>query len=118
MNQFDSIQAAAFDVVTSTFGYNAKWTPANGGAEITAQVLYKDATDKHGLSDEDFEVERYKAEYKENDFAGLKDLVDAADTMEHLQIELTAGVWTDFIVRHIKRKYDGKTFIAYLNPPD
>ena len=118
MNPFDTIQAAAFDVVTTTFGYNATWTPANGGAAIAAKVLYKDATDKHGISDEDYEIERYKAEYKLEDFTGLKDLVDSADTMEHLQIELVDGVFTDFIVRQIKRKYDGKTFIAYLNPPD
>jgi len=117
MNPFDSIQAATFDVVTTTFGYNATWTPANGGAEQPAKVLYKDATDKHGLSDEDFEIERYKAEYKQEDFAGLKALVDAADTIEHIQIELSEGVFTDFIVREVKRKYDGKTFVAYLNPP-
>jgi len=75
-------------------------------------------TDKHGLSDTDFDIERYKMEYKEQDFTGLKTLVDSADTIEKVQIELTTGVFTEFMVRRIERKYDGKTFIAFLNPPN
>lgn len=118
MNPFDAIQAAAFDVVTNTFGYAAKWTPSDGSAEKTAQVLYKDATEKQGLSDQDFEVERYKMEYKNGDFPELKNLVDTADTIEKVSIETQKDIWLEFMVRRIERKFDGKTFIAILNPPE
>lgn len=117
MNIFDSIQSVAFDVVSNTFGYAAKWTPADGSAEKTAQVLYKDATEKLSLSDQDYDIERYKMEYKSGDFQGLKQLIDAAGTNETVSIETQNGIWLDFIVRKIETKYDGKTFIAFLNPP-
>lgn len=117
MNPFDTIQAAAFDVVTNTFGYAAKWAPSNDSAVQTAKVLYKDATENHGLSDQDYDLERYKMEYKSGDFVQLKGLVDAAGTNEKVQIETVEGVWLEFMVRRIERKFDGKTFVAILNPP-
>lgn len=117
MNPFDTIQATAFDVVTSTFGYVAKWAPVSGSAEQTAKVLYKDATENHGLSDQDFDLERYKMEYKSGDFTGLKEIVDTADTIEKVLIETVKDTWLEFMVRRVERKFDGKTFIAILNPP-
>lgn len=117
MNPFDTIQAAAFDVVSSTFGYAAKWTPSGSAVEQTAQVLYKDATENHGLSDQDYDVERYKMEYKNGDFSGLKQAVDTADSIERVFIETIKDTWLEFMVMRIERKFDGKTFIAILNPP-
>lgn len=117
MNPFDTIQAAAFDVVTNTFGYAAKWTPSGSAVEQTAKVLYKDATENHGLSDQDYDVERYKMEFKSGDFVELKKVIDTADTIEKVYIEIEKDTWLEFMVRHIERKFDGKTFIATLNPP-
>jgi hypothetical protein len=113
---FDGIQDLAFDIVTSSFGDSASWIPSTGGAEYTALVLYKDPTEKHPMSDVDFNIERYIMEYKRGDFPGLKDSVDAGG-IETVRI-IKRDVTLQFIVRRMSSKYDGQTMLAYLNPPD
>lgn len=116
MTFFDDIQNTAFDIVTNTFGYAATWLPSDGGPEQTATVLYKDATDKHELSNVDYIVERYVMEYKEGDFTGLKEAIARGDN-ENVTISINEEVTLSFLVRRIESKYDGKTIIAMLNPP-
>lgn len=116
MTFFDEIQNTAFDIVTSTFGYTANWTPSEGGPEQTARVLYKDATDKHELSNVDYIVDRYVMEYKEEDFIGLRNAVARGDN-ETVKIIIGDSVTLSFLVRRTETKYDGKTIIATLNPP-
>ena len=114
-NIFDGIQKAAFAVVANTFGYPATWQPAEGGALKTAVVLYKDATEKTGLSDVDFNVDRYVMEYQRTDFDGLKQSVSNGGN-EKVIIETVTGVFREFYIRRIETKYDGKTVLAILNP--
>lgn len=116
MSLFDDIQETAFDLVTETFGYDATWTPSAGGDEQTAKVLYKDATEKHDLSNVDYQVERYVMEYKEGDFVGLKAAVDRGDN-ESVSIIVKEDITLTFLVRRMETKYDGKTITAILNPP-
>lgn len=116
MTYFDEIQDTAFDIITGTFGYAATWLPSEGGPEQSATVLYKDATDKHELSNVDYMVERYVMEYKAGDFTGLKEAVARGDN-ESVKIIVDNDVTLLFMVRRIESKYDGKTIIATLNPP-
>lgn len=116
MNSFDDIQDTAFDIVTKVFGYAATWLPSDGSPEQSATVLYKDATDKHDLSNVDYQIERYIMEYKEGDFTGLKNAVARGDN-ESVLIKMENDVTLQFLVRRTESKYDGKTIIAMLNPP-
>lgn len=116
-NIFNGIQSAVFDVVGAVFGNTATWQPSAGGDLQSAIVLFKDPTEKHGLSDVDFNAERYQMEYWVNDFVGLKDSVTAG-IVERVTIETDEGVSLQFLVRRIERKYDGKTIIAYLSPTE
>ncbi|HJT73278.1 MAG TPA: hypothetical protein VJ720_04645 [Chitinophaga sp.] len=116
MTFFDEIQNTAFDIVTSTFGYTASWLPSEGGPEQSATVLYKDATEKHELSNVDYIVERYVMEYKEGDFTGLKEAVARGEN-ESVKIIVADTVTLLFMVRKTETKYDGKTITATLNPP-
>ena len=117
-NLFDDLQQTVFTTVAKAFGYAAKWTPANSVEEKTAIVLYKDATEKHGLSDVDFNIARYVMEYMQGDFEGLKEAVATGNTTERVTIETTTGVFLEFVVRRTETKYDGKTIIAFLTPAE
>ena len=115
MSFFDDIQNLAFDIVTASFGDSAIWLPSDNSPEQTALVLYKDATDKHELSNVDYEIEQYLIEYKMGDFDGLKQSVGEGNN-ERIRITKD-GITFEFLVRRCTSKYDGKTIIAYLNPP-
>lgn len=115
MNPFDSIQATAFKTVASTFGYAATWTPSTGGEQKSATVLYKDATEKTGLSNVDFENERYQMEYQKGDFEGLKEAVAIGEN-EKVFIQTTETDNLQFWVKRTEKKFDGKTIIAFLIP--
>jgi len=113
-NLFDSLQDNTFDVAANTMGYPATWQPAAGGPLQTATVLYKDDTQKYELSNMDYQPERWRMEYRYPFFAGLKESVDE-NTNETVTITLPGGD-TDFFVRKVESLFDGKTFIAYLEP--
>jgi hypothetical protein len=116
MNLFESLQNTVFDLTAKTFGYAATWIPSGSDQELTATVLYKDATEKHSLSDTDYNAERYVMEYKKGDFETLKEKVDNGE-LETVKIETTPENWLQFQVRRIETKYDGKTIVAFLNEP-
>lgn len=115
MNIFDNIQDSVFDTITTTFGYQATWIPADGSAQQSAKVLYKDATEKHGMSNIDIDVERYLMEYKAGDFVGLKKSVDQLEN-EVVRIQIKQQV-LEFSVKAVDTKFDGKTLVAILTPP-
>ena len=111
-NLFDQLQDNTFDKVTNTMGYPASWQPTAGGPVQTAEVLYNDSTEKYELSNIDFDPLQWRMEYRSGFFTSLKDSVDT-NTTETVTITLPQGN-TDFYVRKVDTKFDGKTFIAYL----
>lgn len=117
-NLFDTCRDSMVDVVTNAMGYPATWTPAAGGPRQTAQILYKDATDKYDVDGEDYDPYTYRMEYRKPFFEGLKDSVDASGK-EFVQVALPAyqGGLTNFIVRKIDTRFDGNICIAYLEIP-
>lgn len=113
-NLFDSLQDNTFDVATNTMGYPATWQPSAGGPQQTAKVLYKDDTQKYELGSVDYDPYTWRMEYRYPFFSGLKLSVDSNEN-ETVIITLPAGD-TEFYVRKIDSLFDGKTFIAFLEP--
>lgn len=111
-NIFDQLQVNTFDTVTKTMGYPASWLPAGGGPVQTAEVLYKDSTEKYELSNQDFDPLQWRMEYRYGFFTTLKNSVDNTAT-ETVIISLPEGD-VEFYVRRVDTIVDGKTFIAYL----
>jgi len=109
-NIFDDLQDAAFDVVTNTMGYDASWVPSEGGASLTARVLFNNPTETRKLSQVEYDPFRWEMEYKKGDFNGLKDAVDKNN------IEIVTLNGKDFYVRQIVAKLDGRTLVATMEP--
>lgn len=110
MNPFDGLQEAMFGTVTNTMGYDATWTPKAGGSPQTAKVLYNGPTEKEKLFSADFDPEKIMMEYKAGDFTGLFEAAKPSLAAETVTID---GLG-DFLVRSVKKKWDGKTFEAQL----
>lgn len=109
MNPFDALQDNAFDVVTSAMGYDATWTPSEGGAQKTGRVLIKDPTEVHELAGVDYNPIGMMMEYRRGVFNGLFEAVRDGMTEEVTANEIT------YYVRDIKACYDGRTYRAKLD---
>ncbi len=113
-NLFDSLQDKTFDVAANTMGYPATWQPTAGGPIQSATVLYKDDTQKYEISNMEYQPTTWRMEYRYPHFAGLKESVDS--TVDETVIITLPGGETDFYVRRVESLFDGKTFVAYLEP--
>lgn len=102
-NLFDSIQKAAFSIVTNTFGYEAKWQPSDGSDYQTARVLFKEPTKPHEIGSMDFDPFTYIAEYHPGHFPGLKESIDAGNSERVTINEI------DYHVLKVDTIWDGKT---------
>ena len=105
------MQQAAFGVVTGAMGFAASWTPAGGGDEQTARVLFQNPTEEMKIAEVDYDPGAWRMEYKIDDLPGLEDAANARASKEVVIIEET-----EYYVRKVHRKFDGKTFIAELQP--
>jgi hypothetical protein len=112
MNIFDHLQDNAFDLVASTMGYPATWTPKAGGALQTAQVLYNDPSEKKDQANVDYEMEAPFVEWKKGDFAGLAEATQN-NNMEVLHVTVK-GVVVQMIVKSLKKLFDGSNYKAYV----
>lgn len=108
MNIFDSLKTQAFDVITSTMGYNA--ILLSESISYSARVGFKDPSEKQELSGIDsWNPDEPFMEYRIGFFENLKLRVDGGN-LEHITIE---GIGY-FAVVEVKTKYDGETFVARL----
>lgn len=114
-NIFDGIQETILSVATATFGYPASWLPSSGGSEMLGEVLYKDATAKIELAENDYNIEKYSMEFHNKFFPGLFDSVAAAKD-ESVKITFAENNIQEFWVKRCEKLYDGKTIKAYLQP--
>lgn len=114
-NRFDSLKRTAFDVVTRNMGYNATWLPSGStGEPYTAQVGYKDPSEKQELSGIDsWNPDEPFLEYRVDFFPGLK----AAADDRRLEVVEVEGIGL-FSVVEVKTKYDGDTYVARLRAVD
>lgn len=108
---FDIMQSTAFQTVQNLYGYDASWTPANGGATYSAKVLFQNPTEIYKLGGlVSFDPYRYEMEWKYNDFPGLKEAVDDRNmTPEKVTID-----GNEYHILAVDVLYDGKTFRATL----
>lgn len=108
MARFDSLQRTAVDKVNNLYGEAASWSPSGGGAAKTGKVLFENPTRAMELTGMEFDPEAIIAEYFDNDFAGLAEAANAN------QSEIFVINGTEYNVRQVLRKYDGKTRLAIL----
>ena len=107
-NIFDGLQDNCFDVVTTTMGYDATWSPSVGGPTQTARVLFNNPTESRKLSEVEYDPYAYRMEYKMGVFNGLKESADANGT------EVVTIKGQQYNVRQVAAKNDGNTLIAVL----
>lgn len=107
-NIFDGLQNTAFDVVTTTMGYDATWSPSEGGSTLTGRILFNNPTESKKLSEVEYDPYAYRMEYKRGVFDGLKESVDRNGT------ETVTIKGQDYYVRQVAAKHDGNTLIATL----
>jgi hypothetical protein len=113
MNLFDGLQATMFSTVTNTMGYDATWTPSSpdGSSQQSARVLYQGPTHKEKLIQADFDPDKLDMEYQLGDFENLKSFADE-NIFETVDID---GIGS-FKVKSVLKKFDGKSFVARLQP--
>jgi hypothetical protein len=107
-NIFDGLQDSTFDVVTTTMGYDATWSPSIGGPTKTGRVLFNNPTESKKLSEVEYDPFAYRMEYKRGVFNGLKESADRNGT------EVVTIRAQQYFVRQVAAKNDGNTLIATL----
>ena len=109
-NYFDALQNVVFDSATTIFGYATTWQPLAGGSLVSGRMLFNKPTEKLKFSSNDYEYIEPKptAEYKEGDFTGLYESVNAG-TVETITIN---GV--EYSCVQIEAKFDGKNYLITL----
>lgn len=113
---FDLMESSMMDVVASTMGYYAEWTPSAGGDKQSGQVLFQDPTKSSSVANTAFLYDRPYMEYKLDIFDGLKLAVSNTHNNESVMIFFSGKLApaTQMFVRQVDRKWDGKTFLALL----
>lgn len=109
-NPFDILQENSFNVVTATMGYDAAWTPLEGGDAQQGRVLFKDPTEMSELAGMEYSPVGFMMEYRFGAFSGLFESVRIGNP-EKVSVN---GIM--YYVRDVKSVYDGKTFRAKIEP--
>lgn len=110
MARFDDLQRTAVTKVHNLYADVATWAPSGGGPLQSGSMLFKDPTRDMEISDVTFSPSYVFAEYHEGNFVGLREAANA-NLDEFVVIN---GV--EYDVRVVRKKYDGKTNIAILEP--
>jgi len=113
VNLFDNLRTTMLDTVANTMGYAASWTPQAGGEAQTANVHYKDSTQKQEwLEQSSFKIYDYCLEYRKGQFVGLLESCEQG-TVEVVTIVKDGNTLT-FNVQAVEARFDGSTLVAYL----
>ena len=109
---FDMLQKTVFNTVESVFGYQAFWTPSNGGPILQATVLFNSPTDNAQLAGPaEYMEPHWSIEYASDQFVGLKELLDIANTLEVITIDDI-----EYHARNAITLFDGKTVKVTITP--
>lgn len=108
---FDVLQSAVFETTKAVFGYECSWTAQDKGGSYSGKVHFSNPTEALRTIGVEYDPTAWEMEYKDGDFPGLKERVDRRDSKERVNI---AG--TEYWVKQILTKFDGKTFVASLKP--
>lgn len=115
----------AFNVIMTTFGYEARWTPlSNPRVIIIANVGYGEPTEGQNLGNrgirsmvDEYDVFHYWIEWKKGDLPNLFESVRAGNSGNEEKITLFSDVYPvgiDFLVQEVKSTFDGRCFKAKL----
>lgn len=108
---FEALQRTAFSVIQGVMGFAASWAPADGGDTQTARVLFQNPTEDMKLAGVDYAPDHWRMEYQIGDFDGLFVAANRRQSAEVVEIETV-----EYYVRKVSKKFDGKTYIADLQP--
>ena len=111
MSVFDDIEQAVFSTTQKVFGDTAVWKPSNEEVTQTEQVLFNCPTEPVQIGNTDrykYQPFDYWFEYYISQFPSLKALVDSGTGIETISIN-----GYELIVKSVKTKFDGRTYIAY-----
>ncbi|GHT47877.1 hypothetical protein AGMMS49965_26070 [Bacteroidia bacterium] len=112
MNEFDLLAGHVFSTVTDLMGENAVWHKSNK-IQVEGKVLFKNPTEPLEIGDTErwnYRPTTATLEYYEGTFDGLKQVVDKKRTAF-----LTVR-GQKYTVAEVTTKFDGKTFIAHIEP--
>jgi hypothetical protein len=115
VNPFDGLADTVFSATAAVMGYDARWTPQAGGAQLTARVHYANRTEAGEVGNRDYRPEGAYMEYQSGSFPGLKEAIDEANGGEEVFIMFTAGE-QKFFTTHAETLYDGRTVKVGLQP--
>lgn len=108
---FDFLESNIMKVVTSTFGYEASWTPSAGGDAITGKVLLKTPSREQNIQGADYMAPFGIVEYEKGVLPGLEEAAKHTTNQEKITVN-----GRQFFVRLPFEKYDGDTIILHLDP--
>lgn len=110
--KFDRMAKVAVASISNLMGEPAVWLSSNK-EKITGRVLFKDPTEPVQIGDSEgyeYRASTATAEYYEEAFPGLKQAVDAEQT-EYIEVRGQM-----YLVVSISTKFDGKIYVAQLEP--
>ena len=126
---FDELATKAFSSVRDLMGENATWLSSISSsyfeegyfekgyfeADVVSQcgkILFKDPTEPVSVGgDYEYRPNAATAEFYEDTFVGLKETSDNPNNQEILIIR-----GSHYFVREVNTKFDGRTYIAHLEP--
>ena len=112
MTDFDKLAGQVFSTVSTLMGENAVWHKSKS-KQVEGQVLFKNPTEpiQIGKTEQyEFRPTQATAEYYKGEFEGLKKQVDAKIP----QFMSVKG--KKYLVTEVTSKFDGKTYVAHLEP--
>ena len=110
MSIFDDMQQIVFSNTQTVFGDTAVWTPSDSEFVQTENVLFNCPTEPISIGSNDkysYRPYDYFFEYSVNQFITLKTLVDSG------QIQTITVKGIPLLIREVRTKFDGQTYIAY-----
>ncbi len=111
---FDELAKQTFTTVTNLMGVNAVWH-SSAGVQVSGQILFKNPSEPVKIGDSEnyeYRPSDSTAEYYTGNFPGLKEAVDE----QHESQEFMEVQGKMFLVREVTSTFDGKTFVAHLEP--
>jgi hypothetical protein len=112
MTEFDDMAAQTFSTVAALMGESAVWHSSDGH-EVTGKILFKNPTEPLPIGDSEqyeYRPNNVTVEYYAGTFDELKDAVDEGKK-EYITVREAT-----YFVQDITTKFDGKTYVAHLEP--
>ena len=94
--------------VQTVMAHDATWTPSAGGPAQAARVYFNEPTEAENLREMEYGPALPHIQYHVGSFPGLYEAQRAG------AVEVVQVVGRTFVVREVRKHFDGDTFIAKL----